>query len=460
MRSVLQFVLFASLFILSCRKEGFITSPDAIVNITTDSLKYDTVFASAGSVTKSFKIINENNRKLRLSEIRLMGGSSSPFKMNLDGSPAVSVENIEIQANDSIYVFMQVNVDPNLASQPFILQDSIRIAYNGVERFVQLEAWGQNAHYLRGAEISSDQVFSNNLPYVVLGSLHVKPGAVLTIDQGCRLYFHSNAPMVVDGTLVINGTKDTVDRVWFRGDRLDEPYRDYPAAWPGIHFGEQSSDNVLNYVILSNAYQALAVTGPSVNGNPKLTLNQCIVDNAFDAGIITSNSSLTAVNCLVSNCGKGVQLLGGGQYRFTHCTLAGYSTTVLAHNAPVLELSDNDGTNIAPVDATFLNCIMWGDGGLVENEVLTERAGSLSYNVTFSHNFWKITDTPADATLLFNTDNVDPLFMITDGSNRIFDFHLSDISSALNTGTPTPVTIDLDGNSRLTGFPDPGCFEK
>jgi len=71
----------------SCKKDSFITSNQASVDITTDSLKYDTVFTTTGSITKSFKIINENNQKLLLNTVKLMGGISSAYKINVNGVP-------------------------------------------------------------------------------------------------------------------------------------------------------------------------------------------------------------------------------------------------------------------------------------------------------------------------------------------------------------------------------------
>ncbi|MEI2747700.1 MAG: hypothetical protein V9E88_02935 [Ferruginibacter sp.] len=106
--------------LLSCKKESFITSADARLNITRDSVKFDTVFTSTGSITQSFKIINENNQQLRLSSVKLMGGINSPFKININGFPTVEENNIEIAANDSIYVFVSVTVNPNTANLPFI----------------------------------------------------------------------------------------------------------------------------------------------------------------------------------------------------------------------------------------------------------------------------------------------------------------------------------------------------
>ena len=101
-----------SLFIASCKKDSFITSADARLNINTDTLHFDTVFTSTGSITKSFKVINENNQKLRLSKIKLMGGASSAYKININGAAATEINNIEIDADDSIYVFVSVTINP------------------------------------------------------------------------------------------------------------------------------------------------------------------------------------------------------------------------------------------------------------------------------------------------------------------------------------------------------------
>ena len=45
---------------------------------------------------QSFKIFNNNNQKLRLSEVKLSGGDSSAFKINVDGTSASEVNNIVI----------------------------------------------------------------------------------------------------------------------------------------------------------------------------------------------------------------------------------------------------------------------------------------------------------------------------------------------------------------------------
>jgi hypothetical protein len=464
MKTVLFVTLSFILLLFSCRKDSFITSPDANLSISADTLHYDTVFTAVGSVTQSFKIVNENNQKLRLSSVKLMGGSASSYKMNVDGVATAEASGIEIEANDSVYVFVQVNVDPASGNLPFIIRDSIQISYNGNDRLVQLEAWGQNAHFLREKVISSGETWTNDLPYVIQGYLYVDAGQTLTIEKGCRIYVHADAPIIVDGTLKVNGEKDTIDRVYFRGDRLDDPYKDFPAAWPGIYFRTTSKDNVLNYAVIKNSYQAIAVEDPSTNVTaPKLTLNQCVIDNSYDAGIIALNSSITAVNCLVSNCGKNIALGKGGDYKFTHCTVVSYSNFFIQHKDPVLTLNDDKGS--APLDAVFRNCIFWGENESLENEVFVDKTGS-NGTVIFQNVLWRLKTALVNVTVdPAAINNLDPQFDSIDVSKQYYDFRIGkrDLNSpAINAGeTISGLAFDLGGNSRVVGpKPDLGCFEK
>lgn len=452
------------LILSSCKKDSFITSADARVTITADTLKYDTVFVTAGSTYRTFKVINENNQKLRISSLKLMGGTTSVYKMNVDGTPGTQFNNLEIEANDSLYIFVQVNVNPGAAPLPFILRDSIQVSYNGKNRLVQLEAWGQNAHFFRNKVVSANEIWNNDLPYVILGSLLINTNQLLTINKGCRIYAHADAPVVVNGSLQINGLKDTADRVYFRGDRLDDPYKDYPASWPGIFFQPTAKDNVFNYAVIKNAYQAVGLTDPSPNANPKLILNECIIDNAYDAGIISLNSSVRARNCLISNCGKNLFLAKGGDYQFIHCTVATYANRFIEHRDPVLLVSNFISVNNNPVtanlNAVFRNCIFWGENGLVDNEVIVAKSGTTTFNVNFDYGLWKVQTIPANITSNQMLNNQSPQFDSINTSRNYYDFRLKTGSPAINKGVNAAIIIDLDGKPRPIGLPDLGSFEK
>jgi hypothetical protein len=461
LRFQLSFILM-TLAIFSCKKESFITSPQANLHSSADTLFYDTVFTSVGSITQSFKIFNDNNQKLLLSQVKLSGGASSAFKMNVDGTPATEVDNVEINANDSIYVFVQVNINPSATNLPFILRDSILISFNGNQKFVQLQAYGQNAVFLNNVRVTGNVSLVNTLPYVILGGILVDSTATLTIPAGTRIFLHANAPFLVDGTLIANGTKQY--SIIFNGDRLDPDYRDLPASWPGIFFSGSSKDNYLKHVIIKNAYQGIIAQDRSLNANPKVTMSQCIIDNIYDAGVLGINTDILADNCLISNCGSNVELGLGGGYQFVHCTIASYNNFFITHKNPVLQISNaamQDGATLTkPLQALFQNCIFWGDGGNVDDEIIVDKEGTDPFSVSFDHVLYKGKNEVANSTFDANSiKNIDPLFDTVDISHQFYDFHLQEGSPAIDKGVVTSFPLDLDDKPR-DASPDLGCYEK
>lgn len=452
------------LYFSSCKKDSFINSQNAQISTSVDSLKYDTVFTSIGSITQSFKINNLNNQKLLLSKVKLMNGNTSAFKLNINGIVGSEASDIEVAANDSIYVFVTVNINPGNADLPFIVKDSIVIVYNGNSHFVQLEAFGQNANFLRNQIIKGNVTWSNNLPYVILGSIRIDTSATLTIESGCKIYLHADAPFITDGTLIINGTKPAPVNV--TGDRMDEDYKNLPASWPGIYFRGSSKNNVLKYAVIKNAYQAVVVEKSSVNSNAKLTLHQCIIDNAYDVGLLCINSSVDIDNSLITNCGTNVSIAYGGNYNVTNCTIVSYSNNNIVHKNSVLVINNftsPDGGNLtANLKCTLRNCIFWGDNGSVDNEIKVSKEGVNTFNVIFDHCLYKVKEDPLNSTFIEVIKNQDPQFDKIDITKQLYNFHITgDNAPGINNGfNGTGFAKDLDDNNRSVGLPDIGCYEK
>ena len=182
------------------------------------------------------------------------------------------------------------------------------------------------------------------------------------------------------------------------------------------------------------------------------------------AGILAVNGSVRARNCLITNCGKNLYLVKGGDYQFTHCTVATYSSSFIDHKEPVLLLTNyvtqNNAAVTADLSATFRNCIFWGEGGLVDNEVVVIKSGSTAFNVNFDAALWKVVAAPVNVTTSGIINNQTPLFDSINTSRNFYDFRLKTGSPALEKGVNTSVTTDLDGKSRPVGLPDLGCFEK
>jgi len=467
MKTVLKRLILPCLFILlflSCKRDSFTGSPDVYLRTGIDTLHFDTVFTSTGSITQSFKIFNANSKGIRINSVRLAGGSASPFKINVAGATGPQVADVEIAANDSTYVFATVSINPSSANLPFIIRDSIEIAYNGKKQFVQLEAYGQNARFFRNKKITSIETWNNDLPYVLLGRLTVDTNAVLKIDKGCRIYMHADAPFVINGTLQVNGEKGDSAKVVFAGDRLDVPYRDYPASYPGLLFTDVSKNNVINYAVIKNAYRGVVVLNPSVNATPKLTLHETIIDNAYDAGLLGINTNITARNVLITNCGKNIMLGGGGNYNFTHCTAATYGNQFIQHKDPVISVSNvlNGTTPAANLSALFRNCIFWGESnGLVESEVVIAKTGNTLFDVKFDAVLWRVKTNPANAIVTGTIINdQSPQFDTINTTRNTYSFRLKTGSPAINKGVASGILIDLDGAVRPVGLPDLGAYEK
>jgi hypothetical protein len=468
-------ILVLSVLFVSCKKESFITSADARLSISADTLSFDTVFTTVGSVTQFFKIRNDNNQKLRISGIRLSGGTASSYQLNIDGQPTAAASGVELAPNDSLYVFVKIAINQSTANLPFIVRDSIKVDYNGNTKWVQLQAYGQNARFLRNQKITANTTWNNQLPYVILGGVTVDTFATLTIDRGTRIYCNANSPIIVHGTLQVNGEKDTANRVYFRGDRLDAVYKDLPGGWPGIIFTNPSRANVLNYAIIKNAYQALVVSGGIANPVAKLTLNECIIDNAYDVGLFAFNSFINSRNCLFSNCGNDANLgeggsnvlvRGGGIYNFDYATIATFSNAYQLHKQPVVYLSNSGGGGTtAPLTANFNNSIIYGEGGLAENEIVTDKqTTTFGFAVNLSSTLYKVKTDPANTTIAMSSiKNVNPVFDTINIGRRIYDFRLrADVSPCINKGVAnTTIITDLDGTLRKKGIAtDIGCYEK
>jgi hypothetical protein len=225
-------------------------------------------------------------------------------------------------------------------------------------------------------------------------------------------------------------------------------------------FNDGSRKNVINYAIIKNAYQGIVAVNPA--SGTKLTLNETIIDNAYDVGLLGLNTSISARNLLVSNCGKNIVLAAGGNYNFVHCTAATYSSNFIQHKDPVLTVTNYLDTYSGDLNATFRNCIFWGDAnGIVNDEVVVLKKGSTAFNVSFDQVLWRVQTVPANSTISGAINNQNPMFDSVNTSQKVYSFRLKEGSPAIDKSVNAGVSIDLDGKPRPVGTkPDLGAYEK
>ena len=153
-----------------------------------------------------------------ISDIRLVGGPDSDFRLNINGISADELQDLEIPANDSIYVFVEVTINPLGENQPIIVKDSIEFLTNTNLQYVKLVAWGQDIELIKSS-ISVDAEWTDHRPYVVYENVLVEKNATLKINPGVRVFFHAGTGLYVKGKMQVDGNAEKP--VVFQADRLE-----------------------------------------------------------------------------------------------------------------------------------------------------------------------------------------------------------------------------------------------
>jgi hypothetical protein len=469
----------------ACKKDPpLLKDRTASLKFSTDTVLFDTVFTSVGSVTKQLKVYNPFKQKVLISNILLAGGNNSPFQLNIDGVPGNMASEVEIMPNDSLFIFVEVTVNPNNANSPLVVSDSILFDWNGKTQAVELVAWGQDAHYIVAnryipgfpafriiAGQDTTVQWPNDKPYVVYGYAVVDSAATLMVDPGVRVHFHKNSGMWVYkyGSIKVNGTKE--QPVTFQGDRLDYDYRYIAGQWDRILINEGAKSS-FNYAIIKNGFigiQAEPFSPIEPGDQTELVINNTSITSMSGFGVLSIYFKIRAANTLITECQEQtLAILLGGNYSFRHCTFANYWNSTNRKSPSVIVNNYNDNQTRPLDSAYFGNCIITGN---YTNEISLDLKAGSTANYWFDHSLIKVDNTvdtsdpskfieivknPADVVIDGVTKN--PIFK----NVSFFDFHLISSSAASNKGKTLisqQVPNDLD-NVLRSNPPDIGCYEE
>ncbi len=382
--SLIFICLLTGIGLFSCKKDKILTDPSARLQFSKTTIFFDTVFTSIGSTTRHFTVHNTYNQPITISHIRLAGGSSSPFQVNVDGVPTVSSGEVQIAAKDSMYVFVKVTINPNSSLSPVVAMDSILFDFNGKHQDVILQAVGQNVYlhkpssYILMADGSSvpysiatcNDIWKNDKPHLIFNYLVVDSGCTLTMNPGTKVYLHSGAVLWVykDATLKVLGSSGPSNIVNFSGDRLESDYANIPGQWGNIWLSALSHHNEINWAVIKNgSIGILADTvEPKFAGVPTLRLTNTIIENMSVAGIYSQGASIVAKNVLVSNCAQySAAITIGGSCSFSQCTFGDYYN-ISNRSTPEILINNwytdvNSKVQVRNLDsAHFYNCIVYG----------------------------------------------------------------------------------------------------
>ena len=476
-------------------EQEFRTGDSVELRFGLDTLTFDTVFTARGSATRSFKVYNDADEAVMIDRISVAGMTGVEFTFNVDGFKGPEATDVAIFPNDSIFVFVEAEVDPSmdLSRSPFITEDRLIFETGNAKEEVVLVAFGQNANYINGRR--AGQLFGfncgaegsitlpNDLPNIIYGSLIID-NCTLRALPGTEIYMHGGVQQNVEvfggngvfndgfiltqngGRLEFVGTRE--EPILIRVDRLEPEFDELSGAYRGLILGPNSRGNRLEHVTITNA-----IVGVTLDSLAEATISDSEIAYSRQSAINGFQSDLTIRNSLFhSNFGNAVQVLAGGRVNIDHTTVATFGG-----DARALVLTNflcyEDRTrpcSVSPLRVRGRNSIFTGNRGTevvfqdgfqgsevgvfdvaLRNSIVRT---DVEYDRLIDSNF-----VPPRAETFFDCREVtfaDPLFFDIDAD----DYRLDSLSVARNLGASPPrPPVDLLGNERDEASPDAGAYE-
>lgn len=392
------------LFWSSCRQDFDFAPSTGSLEFSKDTVYLDTVFTNIGSSTYNLKVYNRSDNDISIPSIALERGTSSNYRLNVDGNAGQTFNNVEIHAKDSLFIFVETTIDienESTLNNEFLYTDKINFDAGSNLQSVDLVTLVKDAVFIypdrnnttgiietltitvdgqpveteiQGRELlPSELTFTNQRPYVIYGYAAVPSGETLTVNAGTRVHFHANSGLLVseNASLHINGSLSTdqelmENEVVFESDRLEPTFADVPGQWGTIWLFDNSVNNIINHTTIKNGTIGVLSDG-NADAQDKLTITNSQLYNFSNYGLLARNSSVKAENLVVNNAGQSsVALTQGGKYNFTHSTIANYWSNSF-RQFPALLVNNffvdaNNITNItAFTEANFNNSIIYGN---------------------------------------------------------------------------------------------------
>ena len=452
----------------SCEREYVYRGGEEGLNFSSDTIMFDTIFTSIGSTTKNFCVYNPYNEDMSIESIELAGGEESDFRLNINGYSENQLDDIQVRAKDSLYIFVEITIDPVGSNKPFVVCDSIYFKTKKKIQTVRLVAYGQDVVLMR-KEWLKTQTLTSEKPYLIYDYIVVDSTETVRIDPGTKLHFYKDAGLLVLGTFEVNGTAQ--EPVTFTGHRQEEWYADKPGQWGYIHLLPGSGASSFNHCIIKNGMMGILADSVGLNGNP-VEIHNTRIEHVSTFGLLAQTSGIKASNNVFGNCGNSsAALTVGGRYEFSHCTFANYFDWTFRTNPAVFlnnyYIDKNEKVQIVALEqAAFNNCVIYGN-------TMSELGFDLKYSTAeipeadacyvFNHGLIKLPDDfdlSDESKFISIIRNEDPSFKdVTE-----YNYQLDTLSAAKDKGSfalAEPFPTDILGVNRLDDEkPDLGAYER
>ena len=443
------------LFSVACNRDDIsFDTPSQLLRFSRDTVFCDTVYNQVRSETYAVKVYNNEDNDVLIPKISLAGGSASLYRINVDGRPGTEFTNIPLRKNDSLYIF--VEIAPVANAPEAIAEDQVVFESPAGNQHVTLFSVVQDAEFFieskTNPNVITSTTWNNDKAKIIFGNLTLAENETLNIDAGTKVYFFKNSGLTVakNSTLNVNGNLGS--EVIFRGDRSDPKYDTIPKNWNGITFDQGSILN-MNYGKVFGGSTGLDFYQSTAN------IDNTIIHTFQDFGIRAVNTTLTAENMVMNNCGQAdLGIFKGGNIQLTHCTLANYWEFNSA--LPGLGIyATNEWTNAsgttenAALNLSVRNSIIYGHA---EDLLDMNPISGYSFSANFSYCLLKYT-TNSDFSVSNSIRNENPEFL--NFYTEKLNLRVADTSTAKGNGIfIASANTDIAGNTR-TNPPTIGAYE-
>lgn len=465
------------MILISCDVYHVSDDPTLQLSFSHDTLCLDTIFTEQGSATYTLMVYNTNSHALTIDRIWLE--NEQFFRVNVDGEQDLErLQSIQINGNDSMFVFIRVKIDNTHQNTPLLLTNQIHFhLHNGNTQTVHLEAYAQEVIRIGykgcGRTNMATYHFTATKPYLIFDTLVVNGS--ITMEAGTTIYMHNGACIYGLGDMTCNGRLDAP--ILIRGDRLDQlfdsvPYLYASGSWNGIYLQTESNNNYeLHYVDILSGNVGLYCMGINKNNMPTLRMDGCRIHNHAMYGLVLLNTNASVSNTEISNCASYCVYCSGGTHDFIHSTIASYFgyTNIRIQSAAKEDAAavfiDNLQKNEPQTITSFYNSIITG---YLPNQLVVATPFDRYYPGSFIGNYLQ-TDTlampHAKGNAYRNAADTTSVFINTYYKYKeyhYYDFHLDSTSAAIGVSDSIyalPYPTDRDGKSRAGVKPNAGCYQ-
>jgi len=228
--------------------------------------------------------------------------------------------------------------------------------------------------------ISTDTTLIAGMPYIASSDVIVRPGVTLTIESGAVLRFANGTDLIVDGTLIVNGTQVSPVIFTSQDGLISE------SSWSGIVINGASINTLIDWAVIEYANIGVRIkatsnntsitnseiktnyTGIHFDGAGGIASNNNIHDNLSNGINVTNASPEIDFNTINSNSntylkGSGIAITSASPLirgntitnNYNGLTLSGASNptinlgNVITNNTMGLNIRGNNGVSPQPI---------------------------------------------------------------------------------------------------------------